>query len=76
MNHHFDKCDAHIGRGKTKKRPVIDHENKRLIFFYKYIKLQWKRRLLVSFNKLHPLENYQLLIGWATDESGPTQAHP
>ncbi len=22
-----------IGRGKTKKRPVIDHENKRFIFF-------------------------------------------
>ncbi len=32
-NHNFDKHDdAPIGRGKTKKQPVIDHENKRLIF--------------------------------------------
>ncbi len=32
-NRHFDKRDAHIERGKTNKRPVIDHENKCLIFF-------------------------------------------
>ncbi len=41
----FDKRDAPIGRGETKKRPVIDHETNN----YNEI-----RRLLVSFNKLHP----------------------
>ncbi len=45
-HHHFDKRDAPIGRGKTKKRPVIDHESKRLIFFNKYIKLQWNKMFI------------------------------
>ncbi len=31
-NHHFDKRDAPIGRGKTKKRPVVDHEAFKIFF--------------------------------------------
>lgn len=69
-NHHFEKrmvAYAPKGRGKTKKQPVIDHENWHLIFKAKYIKIQYSKircLLLLFLNKItNLLGRPQLKVG-------------